>query len=231
MSAEGSRGFLSVKFIDPTQTVMKHLIPILALSTSLAATAATYNWSGGTGSLNSTNYDTGTSPYNGSADIVNLTNGGYRASSSSYDLEGADTYNLSNGGVIQNFRGEGKALKGNGATINVGADSYAGAARFRDATINLTDNGTYLAGNGPDNGGDNFLQNSTLNFPSTWTGEIYFAASTSGDPAVTVFDQASDVTDWLDGSNGTNRLFLDGVALTSADLGTKFLLTPVTAGS
>ena len=228
---------------NSTSTTVK-LFSAAALVASLAtgANAATFTWTnaGNTvANFNGTNFDLGTDPRNGVADTVNITNGGLRGSFSNFSLENVDTYNVSNGGVIQNTNSNNKTLRGDGnfgvgggpAILNIGDGGTGGAARFRGGTINLSGTGTWLAGNGAFNNTTNFFQSATVNFDSTWTGEIYFARSDNPNSSEILFDEASDVTDWLDSANGTNKLFLDGVALTSGDLGTKFVLTVVTSGS
>jgi hypothetical protein len=196
----------------------------LVASLAPASHAATFNWSGGTSTtLNNTNYDTGTSPYNGVADVVNITGGGLVYNDNNYALEGVDTYNVFNGGVIQNVKDANKIISGNGATVNVGTGgTYAPANRLSGVTLNLSSTGVLIFGNS-----ETLLPNvisSTINLDSAWTGEIYFTARP-------VLDEVSELMAWLDTGAGAGKFILDGDPLTSADLGSKFKVNFVTTGS
>ncbi len=201
-------------------------IRTLGIIASLASAshAATYNWSGGiSNTLNSTNYDTGTSPYNGVADVVNISGGGLVFGGNNFELEGVDTYNVFNGGVIQNVKNGNKIISGNGATVNVGTGgTYAPANRLSGVTLNLSGTGVLILGNS-----ESLLPNvisSTINLDSAWTGEIYFTARPD-------LDEVSELMTWLDTGAGAGNFILNGAPLTSADLGSKFLVNIVTAGS
>jgi hypothetical protein len=201
-------------------------IRTLGIIASLASAshAATFNWTGGTSNtLNNTNYSTGTSPYNGVADVVNISGGGLVFDGNNYALEGVDTYNVFNGGVIQNVKDANKIISGNGATVNVGTGgTYAPANRLSGVTLNLSGSGVLILGNS-----DTLLPNvisSTINLDSAWTGEIYFTARPD-------LDEVSELMTWLDTGAGAGKFILDGIPLTSADLGSKFTVNIVTTGS
>lgn len=220
---------------------MKRFLPALAATTSLCLAgtldAATFNFTnvGDFGSFSDSDFDLGTDPTNnGVADIVNIAVvGGQRRSTSAMNVDrndGLDIFNISNGGVIQNTSANNKVLRFGGGdnVVNVMEGGTLGASTIRDVTVNLSGSGNYLIGMN-NSASNNFFNNTTLNFDLTWTGQVYFGAKDfDGD---TTFDESQDVLDWLDTTDGANRLFLNGIALTSSDLGTKFLLTEVTAGS
>ncbi|MFK7851061.1 MAG: hypothetical protein AB8D78_08800, partial [Akkermansiaceae bacterium] len=97
-----------------TKTITKLGVASMAIAMCSTASAATYAWSGGSGNLDSTNYDLGITPFNTVADIVNITNGGQSTFSNRIELEGLDTYNVSNGGIIQTTKPANKTIIGNG---------------------------------------------------------------------------------------------------------------------
>jgi hypothetical protein len=134
-----------------------------------------------------------------------------------------DTYNVFNGGVIQNVKDANKIISGNGATVNVGTGgTYAPANRLSGVTLNLSGTGVLILGNS-----DTLLPNvisSTINLDSGWTGEIYFTARPD-------LDEVSELMTWLDTGAGAGKFILDGIPLTSADLGSKFTVNIVTTGS
>ncbi len=180
------------------------------------ANAGVFNWLGSVaGTIHGTNYDAGNPFGNATADQVNFTSGGLSTNSGSYGLEGIDTYNLSGTAQLLNWN-SGKNIRGFGATINVSGNAVTAAPMFREATINLNGTGSHIARSGT----GNHFRDSTVNFATGWTGSIFFSGYAS----------TTAVTDWMDTGNGSNKLFLDSTALTSSDLGTKFLLNYVGAG-
>jgi hypothetical protein len=155
--------------------------------------------------------------------VVNITGGGLVFDGNNYALEGVDTYNVFNGGVIQNVKDFNKIISGNGATVNVGTGgTYAPANRLSGVTLNLSSTGVLIFGNS-----ETLLPNvigSTINLDPAWTGEIYFTAKP-------VLDEVSELMTWLDTGAGAGKFILDGDPLTSADLGSKFKVNFVTTGS
>jgi hypothetical protein len=155
--------------------------------------------------------------------VVNISSGGLVFDGNSYALEGVDTYNVFSGGVIQNVKGANKIISGNGATVNVGTGgTYAPANRLSGVTLNLSGSGVLILGNSETLAPT--IGSSTINLDSAWTGEIYFAARP-------VLDEVSELMTWLDSGSGAGNFILNGAPLTSADLGSKFLVNIVTAGS
>ncbi len=199
---------------------MKRMLVTFSVAALLAviganANAGVFNWTGGFGNINSTSYDTGTNPFgNATADQVNFTSGGLNTGSSTYNLNNDDTYNLSGTAAFRNWT-SGKVIRY--GTINASGNAVTAVSILRDVTLNLSGNASHVAMSGS----GNHFRSSTVNFATgDWTGSIFFSG----------YDSTADVLSWLGGGNGTNKLFLDGTALTPSDDGTKFLLEYVDSG-
>ncbi len=196
------------------------------------ANAATFNWLGGnSGTLNNVNYDLASSPFaSGAGDIVNITNGGLNTGGNVGTVPSGDTINLSNGGILRMTKEGNRLLRPDPhvfaplTTINVNTGGTVQTPKLSRLLVNLIDEGSFITGRNGNNAPkwDFVTNDSTVNFSSTWTGSIFFQEAPS---------TAAVMTNFFGTTTGEDKLFLDGVALETADLGTKFLLTFVAEDS